>query len=126
MTPDPVNGGSLGVAQIDTPQATLAVRCNGATRLSEVRLFYPDADNVEAVRWRFDNSRARTGRWLASPNGRSLVVPPVLQDEFLRGLRVGRQLKLQLTSADGATTDLALPLNESAVAIYHALVPCAD
>jgi len=124
VTPDPVRGGSLGVAQIATPEATLAVRCTSRSALTEVRLFYDGAGDVETVRWRFGTSRARTARWLPSPNSRSLVVPPVLQDEFMRLLKVRRQLELELISPDGNTTALTLPLNESAVAIYHALVPC--
>ena len=124
VTADPIRGGSLGLAQIETSAATLAVRCNGATSLTEVRLFFDDAGDVESVTWWFDNGRRRTERWLRSPNGRSLVVPPALQDRFVRRLRQQRQLGLELLLADGGTQSLALPLNESAVSLYHALQPC--
>lgn len=119
---DPIHGGRMGIAQVKAPDALLMTRCSAG--FVEVRLFYDLAAGVNRVTWRFDGSRAQSGRWSSSPNGRSLVVPLAARDRFIEALRHYRRLHVEL-SGDGPTKAIDFSLKGSALALHHALGPCS-
>ncbi len=123
---DPIYGGSLKLARIDTGDVEAVVRCSRGAGYSEVR-FFLDPELVassDSVAWQFDGDAARTAAWDRSANGRSLVVPVAMQNAFIERLKDGRMLRLYLKDARGDKRKLDVPLRGSGRAITAAMQDC--
>lgn len=116
---DPINGGTLSIAERQVEGARIMVRCESSGRWLEVRVFFDQPVAEPSVTWQFDQTYPRTQRWLRSPNNLSLIVPQSLRDDFLFRLQVYRNLAL---TVDGR--QLRIPLNGSARAIAQATATC--
>lgn len=128
---NPLSGGVLGVAQVQVDTVKIMVRCESSQKWIEVRVF-PDRDIEvygQQLTWQFDRTPERSASWMWSPNGRSLIAPLELQDEFIRRLRAHRvlNLSLQRDAGEGDTGEVeqfAVPLNGSSAAIARAVRSC--
>jgi hypothetical protein len=123
---NPLSGGVLGVAEVELDTMKIMVRCESSQNWVEVRLF---ADrNLDAysqqVTWQFDRAANRSAFWNRSPNGRSLIAPMNLRNEFIRGLRQHRMLNLTLQKDTGDIEQFTMPLNGSSAAIATAMRSC--
>ncbi len=123
---NPLDGGILGVAQVEVDELRIMVRCESAQKWIEARLF-SDHD-LEAysqqLTWQFDGTAIRSASWGRSPNGRSLIAPLQVQSEFIRGLRAHRTLELSLQHRAGHMEHVSIPLNGSSAAIGRAVSSC--
>ncbi len=117
--PDPINGGTLAIAETATENARIMVRCESSRRWLEVRVFLDQPVADPAVTWQFDATFPRSQRWLRSPNNLSLILPQGNRDDFIFRLQAYRTLLLTI---DGA--QLRVPLNGSAKAIAQATSSC--
>jgi hypothetical protein len=125
-TSNPVQGGTIGIAIIDEGNVRASVRCESARTWDDVRFYVAEslATSTESVRWQFDQQKPQSGRWPASPNRGSLIVPAELQDRFIERLRAAGTLYLALTDGDGEEHSLVVPLRGSAAAIESAMKGC--
>ncbi len=124
---DPMYGGTLRLARIQTSDVEAVVRCSRGAGYSEVR-FYLDPQLVagsDAVGWTFDRDPMQSAAWDRSANGRSLVVPMSMQAGFLERLKTGGTLRLYLKDTQGTKRRLDVPLRGSARAITVAMQDCA-
>ena len=126
--PDPFQRGSaIHLASIELPDASLTVRCSSSTRASEVRLYLnPElVEDMTGVTWKFDNRGSRSGKWQASANHRSILLPPGLQEDFVAQLRARGQLSVTILAEAEASTEFLFPLSGSSVALLKAMASCS-
>lgn len=125
-TANPVQGGTIGIATVDEGNVRASVRCESARKWVDVRFYVAEslATSTESVRWQFDQQEPQNGRWPASPNRGSLILPADLQKRFIERLRAAGTLYLALTDGAGEEHSLVVPLRGSADAIASAMEGC--
>ena len=126
--PDPFQrGSSIHLASIERHDARLTVRCASSTRSSEVRIYLDPAliTSMTGVTWKFDQRKSQDGKWQASANHRSIVVPPALQEDFVAQMRARQELSVTVVTGSDQTTEFVFPLSGSSVTLFKAMTACS-